>query len=153
MQRLRKLAALPRHDRRLLLEALVLTGVARLAILLFPFRWIAMWMGELGRETSRPPKKQLEETVDRVKWAVATVSRHVPWQAKCFVQVVTARSMLGRRGVEGTIYFGLAKDARGDLCAHAWLRCGGRIVTGGRGCHGFAVVSTFAFDTKVLRSG
>jgi len=60
------------------------------------------------------------------------------------VRALTARSMLQRRGVSGTIYLGLAKED-GALKAHAWLRSGDRMVTGGRGHRAYTQVSSFAF--------
>jgi hypothetical protein len=56
--------------------------------------------------------------------------------------------MLRRRGAASTLYLGLAKDRETQLQAHAWLRCGERILTGQRGMAGFTVISTFAEDGK-----
>jgi transglutaminase superfamily protein len=39
--------------------------------------------------------------------------------------------MLGRRGLDSTIRLGVAKDADGNLQAHAWLCAGDAILTGG----------------------
>jgi hypothetical protein len=39
--------------------------------------------------------------------------------------------MLGRRGLDSSIRLGVAKDADGNLQAHAWLCAGDTILTGG----------------------
>jgi hypothetical protein len=51
--------------------------------------------------------------------------------------------MLKRRNLHATIYFGLAKDAHNGLIAHAWVRCGSRIVTGKKGMENFTVIAAF----------
>ena len=68
----------------------------------------------------------------------------VDWASRSHFCAIAARAMLGRRGVPGTIYFGLRRDA-GELEAHAWLRTGRYVVTGAAGMSAFTVVGTFAF--------
>ena len=149
MQRLRRFFLLSWADRALLAEAVWLTAWARLAILALPFRWIGPWLGKHMESTGHGPDTDNGPLLQRVGWAVNAARRHVPWDAKCLVQAMTARSMLARRGVEGTVYLGLLKTAEGELKAHAWLRCGQRIVTGREGHRSFTTVSTFAFGKTV----
>jgi len=60
----------------------------------------------------------------------------------CFPQALAATLMLRRRGIRSTLYLGV--DPHRDLDAHAWVRVGGLIVTGGPDEARFVVVSTFA---------
>lgn len=148
MSRLRKFLALPLADRACLVEAGLWLGLARLAILVLPFRWIARG---LGRQMVRSPEDADAASVallDRISWAVATASRHLPWDCLCLVQALAGKAMLKRRGVPSTLYLGLAKDGQAQLQAHAWLRCGERILTGRQGMAGFTVIATFAEDGK-----
>ncbi len=144
MQSLRKLAALSWGQQLLLLEALLLVAIARIAILVLPFRWIAKWLGRHMQSSLQQPENLL--TMRNVQWAVKAMAHRVPWKAECLVQAMAARSMLQRRSMNGTLFLGVAKDSSSDeLKAHAWLKCGDQWVTGGRGAEKFAVVSTFAF--------
>jgi len=148
MSRLRKFLALPLADRGCLVEAGLWLGLARLAILVLPFRWIARG---LGRQMVRSPEDAGAASaalLDRISWAVATASRHLPWDCLCLAQALAAKAMLKRRGMPSTLYLGLAKDGEAQLQAHAWLRCGKRILTGQRGMAGFTVIATFAEDGK-----
>jgi hypothetical protein len=52
--------------------------------------------------------------------------------------------MLRRRGVDGTVSFGVCEGASDGFEAHAWLRVGTRMVTGGAGHERFKVFTTFA---------
>ena len=141
---LRQFGRLSWRERGLLLEATALTGLARLALLCVSFRRLAPWLGRTMGSTSEASDPMDEEISDGIRWAVTLASRHVAWESKCLVQAIAARAMLGRRGVPGTIYLGVARDG-GEIKAHAWLRTGRLIVTGAHDSVGFTVVSTFAF--------
>ena len=61
---------------------------------------------------------------------------------------MAAMAMLKRRGITSTLYLGLAKDDEAKLQAHAWLRCGNRIITGEKEMTGFTTIATFAKEEK-----
>ena len=146
MPRLRNFWRLPGTDRWLLIEAALFAALARMAILTLPFRWFAPWLGRHGEANDGTDETTEAEPVrHRVGRAVQLAGRHTPWQSKCLVQAIAARLMLGRRGVAGTIYLGLAKDPDGQMKAHAWLQSGDTIVTGRNGMSRFTVLSSFAF--------
>ena len=142
---------LPLRDHCLFVEAAILTGIARVVILVLPFRWIAPWIGTQvsGDSAEADGDDSQKELLRRVRWAVEAASRRVPWQSLCLVQAMTARSMLRRRGRSGIVYFGLAKDDEKDLLAHAWLRSGGLIISGNCELRKYTTVSAFAFGTMV----
>jgi len=148
MSRLRKFLALPHADRGCLVEAVVWLGLARLAILVLPFRWIARGLGRQMAQSPQEAEAAPVELLDRISWAVAAASRHLPWECRCLAQALAGKAMLKSRGVPSTLYLGLAKSDAAQLQAHAWLRCGERILTGRQGMAGFTVISTFAEDDK-----
>ena len=86
--------------------------------------------------------------LQRISWAVVTMSHHLPWECKCLVQAIAGKKMLQRRRIGSTLYLGVAKEGENALVAHAWLRSGSMILTGARGRDRFAVVSTFAEESK-----
>ncbi len=131
-------------DRLLLAEAALCLAVARLAILLLPFRWLAPRFGATMSE-SPPEEPGIGGGLAwRLSWAVRIASRYAPWQTRCLVRAMAAKMMLRRRGLASTLYLGLAKDGDGQLVAHAWLRCGGRTLTGGRVGRRYQVIAKFA---------
>ena len=142
MGQLAAFRALEAWDRRLLIEASVLLGCARLAVKLLPFSVIARWLGTHQRET---PPTQLEEATAvarRVGRAVTVAARNLPWESVCLPQAIAAKVMLNRRQVASTLYLGVARES--GLKAHAWLRTGDVVVTGGQGRECYTVVSTFS---------
>jgi thiazole synthase ThiGH ThiG subunit len=52
--------------------------------------------------------------------------------------------MLERRRIYSTLYLGTGKNEKGELIAHAWLRSGSEIVTGGEEMKEFTVVGSFS---------
>lgn len=145
MSRLRKFLDLPRADRGCLLEAAFWLGLARLALLFLPFRHLAPFLGRQMAQSPEEAGAAPAQLLERVSWAVAAASRHLPWECKCLAQALTGKAMLRRRGVPSTLYLGLAKGDAG-LQAHAWLRCGAHILTGRQGMAGFTIIATFAED-------
>lgn len=133
---------LPGPDRRALVEAAALCTLAGVLLRLLKFRWLA---SRLGRHMAESPPA-LDDThraqVTRIGWAVAAAARHLPWQPVCLPQAVAAQWMLRRRGIPSTLYLG-ADPARG-YDAHAWVRVGTVVVTGGPREDRYAIVSSFA---------
>ncbi|WP_165360733.1 lasso peptide biosynthesis B2 protein [Candidatus Chloroploca sp. Khr17] len=146
--KLRKLAALSWADRWLLVEIFGLLGLARLALRVVPFRRLARALGTLHVETpTEVPPEQLAQA-RRVGQAIARVHRYTPWTSNCFPQALAARAWLARRHIPTTLYLGVALNKTDPATsttmeAHAWLRCGSLIVTGGRGSERFTVTACF----------
>jgi hypothetical protein len=124
----------------LLLEASILLGLARLALIAVPFRVIARRTGAfappndpavrnvLGAE----PNPDEQALAQEIGWAVTRAARYMPFKAVCLPQALAARQMLRRRGVASVLHFGanMKKDAERRLDAHAWLDTAGVEVTG-----------------------
>jgi hypothetical protein len=142
--KLRRLAALPQGRKGLLAEALLALAAARLVMLLVPFRYVAAWLGTAGAETPATATANEIRMAQEVGWAVGVWARRVPWDSRCLAQALAATSMLRRRGLEGTVSFGSGRVDGGGFSAHAWLRLGPHMVTGGPGHDRFKVLTTFA---------
>jgi hypothetical protein len=55
----------------------------------------------------------------------------MPWRADCIIQALAAERWLRRRGIPSALFFGVPKEPRKEFVAHAWLKAGERVVTGG----------------------
>ena len=142
MKRLRRLVRLPVRERGALLSALAWCSAASLAVRLFPFRRLAGYLGRHMAESAHEQDPACRREARRIGWAVATAARHLPWKPVCLPQAVAAQWMLRRLGIPSTLYLGI--DPKGNYDAHAWVRAGKEIVTGGPAIQRYAVVSTFA---------
>ena len=141
---LKRAARIPGSRRRLLGEALIALLIARGAMAFLSFRRIAAWLGTPGTESSATATAEEICTAQEVSWAVGVVARRVPWDGRCLTQALAAMGMLRRRGLEGTVYFGASQSESAGFDAHAWLRLGSCVVTGGPGHQRFKAFTTFA---------
>jgi len=124
--KLRRFRALPIHDKGVFVEATVLLALARLLILVAPMHQIARWLA------LAPDKCSCDKILLlRVRRAVVTTARNVPWNAVCLPQAMVAKAMLARRGYGSTLHLGARFDASGKLIGHAWLVAGNTVVVGG----------------------
>ena len=128
-------------DYILFVEAWFLLHFAKLVILLMPFKKIASQIGKLHVESTHD-LHSMEEPI-KIEHAVRRAARYTLHRSKCYDQALTAKALLGQCGLPATIYFGLAKEGDSQLMAHAWVRCGNKIVTGKAGMERFTVIACF----------
>jgi hypothetical protein len=141
---LKRAARIQASRRQLLGEALIALLIARGAMAFLPFRRIAAWLGTPGAEAPATATAEEIHSAQEVGWAVGVVARRVPWDGRCLAQALAAMGMLRRRGLEGTVFFGASKSESAGFDAHAWLRLGSCVVTGGPGHQRFKAFTTFA---------
>ena len=134
---------LPADERRLVVEATCWVSVARLALLMLPFRWIAPRLGRHMGESAEGLRDRDRERAHQVARAVTRASRYVQEDRNCLIRAMADMAMLRRRGQGCTLYLGVRRQDDGQLRAHAWLRIGDLQVTGGRLHADYAVVSRF----------
>lgn len=132
------------ENKRLIVEAVIYSAVARATILLIPFRIYNRYFGNSNKETTFKIEKENYEIIRKVEWAVKVVCSHTPWQSKCLVQALTAQRMLKKSNMPTTLYLGVNKNGDNSLSAHAWLRCGHVYVTGGDYRNEYIQVAKFA---------
>lgn len=125
-------------NRLLVAEAALMLALARLCVLMVPFRILVLWL-------SRAPDAPARDAAlaQRVGNAVAIAARNVPWNAVCLPQAMAAKAMLALRGQGSAFHLGATIEADGAFSAHAWLECDGRIVTGAKGMQDMSHMARF----------
>ena len=83
-----------------------------------------------GHDGAKPLTAPQQALIDRVAYAVPIMGLRMPWRSDCVVQALAARRWLARGGIDSRVCIGVRKDAAG-FQAHAWLKVGERVVTGG----------------------
>lgn len=140
MGRLAKLMALPMGRRWLLLKALGLLAVVRLALKALPFPMVRPVLLRAGRQSRRLVASRIP--APDIAWGVSVVSQFVPGGGHCLSQALTLQTFLTRRGYPSTVCFGVQKDPGADLRAHAWVEYEGRVLIGDGQLDRFARLST-----------
>lgn len=132
MKRLRLYLNLSWSERALLVRAALFLLVIRLGLGLFPFGHLQRLLDRLG-PSAAARRKVNRSCPERISWAVAVASRHVPGEMTCLTQALTAKVLLERDGFPALLHFGVSQTAPMHLQAHAWLESQGRVVIGGGG--------------------
>lgn len=128
-------------------EALWRLFLARIQLML-PFNRTAPKLGIQSQETGTESRDSEVARIQQITKAIRVASRLTPWKSTCMVRAVAGLRMLEKRGIESTLYMGVARDNKGRMAAHAWLRSGAYYVSGDDTMKGFVVVEKFA---KVLQ--
>lgn len=139
----KKLFTLKPKDILLLIEAFGLYHGYQLIILLFPFSVYKKSLGKINEESPKDMDYRNKNVIDKIAWSVNAVGRHSPWKKKCLAKSITAQKMLKKRGFASTLYLGLKKAGDHSGEAHAWLRCGHIILTGGSIMNEFTEIARF----------
>ena len=136
--------SLTREEKKFFFLAYGYALMVKFMILILPMRVYASKLGQ--KNTESPETENSPEQIARLKIvsdAIKRSGKYMPWRNKCMVEAITAKLILNKMGYDTTLYFGVGKDEKSGLIAHAWLRCGNSVVTGNRGKERFTVVSYF----------
>ena len=139
---MRRIPRLTLSEAVTLTEALVLCTFASIMLRVLQFSSVARRLGQHMAESPAQGLPANRTAIRRIMWAISVAARLLPWKPVCLPQAVTAQWMLRRRGIQSTLYLGT--DLTNHYAAHAWVRAGRIIVTGGDDPRRYTVVSTFA---------
>lgn len=131
-------------------EAFLALTLARIIVFVLSFRIVSRSLGEHMKESGMMTDDVSARKSMLVGQAIRSAANNTPWQSVCLPQAIAGQWMLRRRNIPATVYFGVMKSpgSTDNLTAHAWLRCGPRIITGADGHLQFTVVSTFATQKR-----
>lgn len=135
----------------LMIRTLFLSAYYRFRMKYTSFAKFSKGIGERGVESSL--KTYRVKDLYRVRAAVITVCEHTPWESKCMVQALTAKTILNSIGLPCTLYMGVMNSPdTGEMIAHAWLRCGTLIVTGD-GYENYTITGKFGDNFEAHLTG
>lgn len=123
------------------IEAWMILHLAKVCIMILPFKKIASILGKTQHQVVKDPK--FDNVALSVLHAIRRAARFTLHNSKCYDQALAGKLMLNYRKASSTIYFGLAKDHDSGLAAHAWLCSGTIVVTGKKGMNRFTPVAWF----------
>lgn len=132
LRELRRAAGLSFADWRYLIRATKELLSARVRFAITPSQIVVASLQQRSIDQCQQAHAHVREIdLPRLSWAISAAATRVPWRSDCLIQVMAADRWLMRHGVLGDFYIGVAKTESGDITAHAWLRCGNSVITGG----------------------
>ncbi len=151
LSKIRKFITLSNQERRFFIEAYILLGIIRLAILTISFKYLTRSLYHLKEAGKLPILNEKDlNTAALIGEAINRAAVYTPWNSTCLVQALTAQKMLQRHHIPGVFYLGVQKDLEGKqtFAAHAWSQCGEMIITGANEHKAYTVLSVFGWDKK-----
>ena len=82
--------------------------------------------------TEASPPIDADRTVRKVRGAMGSIHRWVPWKPTCLVRAIAAHHVLARRMIVSHLVLSVTPASDKAVDAHAWLEAGGLVVTGRR---------------------
>jgi Transglutaminase-like superfamily len=122
--RLRKLVALSRSERRVLLLVAALVMALRVMLLVVPVRTVRHLLAR-----AVPAFLPRSASPEALVHAIRRVGAHVPG-ASCLVQALAVQALFQSRGLDARLCLGVGRNDDGRLVGHAWVECHGRTVIG-----------------------
>lgn len=122
MKHLSKLQMLPWRDRRVLLAAMILLPLLRLALAMAGLRHVQRWL-----QTPVTPRRCGGLSPESISALVGMAASHAPVRSTCLTRSMLLNWLLHRHGLASQVRIGV-RVIDGNLDAHAWVECGGRPV-------------------------
>lgn len=110
----------------------------------FPMKSYVKNLGTHNKESDQDECIENNDILLKLKSGIRRTSKYAPFKSKCLQQAYAGKIILNQKQIPSTIYFGVAKDEKKGLKAHAWLRSGNKIICGEKGMNQFTVVSFFS---------
>lgn len=128
---LKKFFKLPFRDKLLLGEAIAFLFLAKLLILILPFKHCIKTFNNEKCIVQDLDVNQLKG----IRNAVSRANKLAFWKNICLVKSFAGKWMLQRRKIQSKLFLGVNIDNKKELVAHAWLKVGEFEVTHDGGKH------------------
>jgi Transglutaminase-like superfamily len=152
LRKLRRLRHAPLDRQLLLVEITLHLLLARLALRVLPFRWLVWWF----QRPARQPELQgaaRRAVCEDMRIAVYFTNEWLALNAVCFPVSIATQTMLRRRRVSTTLYYGAATVTDtvtdtvadlGKLTAHVWLQDGAEGIVGHEDISQFQILARYS---------
>jgi hypothetical protein len=139
IQKISAFLSLSREVKILFFKAYFLSGLVKLTLIFLPFRKVLSWQGKINTSSSLNEDQATAVFRKSLQQAMILCNKYTLWETECYTQAITAKILLNRKDIEGTIYIGFKKDQSGKYLGHAWLRSFDRIITGNTDINSYSV--------------
>jgi len=123
---LRRFLSLKAGEKLVVLEAVVLLAVVRMALVLIPLPRTLAGLQRVGSMIRLP-----NLSGSRVLDLTERTSRHLPFKVTCLSLALVAQTLLMQSGGGGVLTIGVKRMSPDWIEAHAWLEEEGKVVLGG----------------------
>lgn len=140
MRLLKTFLKMPLKQKLMIPRILILVSYYKYRVHHRPFSELAPKIGRLSFET---PVERAPRNAWLVHELMQSMFRRLRWKDSCLIRALAAKRILNSMGEKCTLYMGVSKKDGAAMSAHAWLRCGGLVVTGADAMAGYTVTACF----------
>lgn len=131
MPKLRIAFALSASDWLLVTKAWMWFGAIEVGLSCMPIQNLLRIIQRQTKLRTRTREKEpLRPTPERVAYCVGLAARMHVLESTCLKKALVLYALLTRQGSDAQLLIGAAKAAKGQLDAHAWLECQGKVLMG-----------------------
>jgi Transglutaminase-like superfamily len=130
VKKIQSFASADRTVKMLFLRAFFLSAIVKFTLVFLPFRKVLNWQGKINMES---PDRRDDASIEfrkSLQSAMNLCDKYTFWKTECYTQALTAKIILNKKGIPGTVYIGFTKTEKGEYKGHAWLRSYDRVITG-----------------------
>lgn len=136
MRSLKRLAKLPKTERKLLFEAVFAVLIARIMLHYFPLRKVQRLLTHIS--TDWPSRASCG--ADQIGWAAQKAGLIAG--SNCLLQALAAQALLVRYEYKASLTIGVASDEKRGFEAHAWVTSEDQIVIGDHDASRYTAILT-----------
>ena len=144
LKKIKKYHALPKEERKLIAHCLLWLMYSYLLVRFIPLKCFVNVLGEHQKEAQSILNPEELAYLIRLQKNMRRLKRNLPWNVKCFEEVIAAKKLLKKKAIKSTLYLGVARNEENKLIAHAWLKTDNRIVFGQNRQQKFTSVAHYA---------
>ena len=141
---LRKYFSIDKTERKILNRTFFWLIYAFVLVRIVPLRWFSHLLGEFESVVAIDLNENQLLVINKIKKNLRRLKKHLPWKVKCFEEAIAIKKVLQKFNINSTLYLGVDKKNKKELIAHAWLKCGKKIVTGERGYEKYTIVGFYS---------
>ena len=135
MSKLRKAFALSASDWVLVTKAWIWFGVVEVGLSCLPIQSLLRIIQRQTKLRTSTKKKEEEKepqrpSPERVAYCVGLAARMHVLDSTCLKKALVLYALLTRQGLDAQLLIGAARATKGQLDAHAWLECQGKVLMG-----------------------
>jgi hypothetical protein len=131
------------------------SGIIRVSTFILPFSFLSKWLGlhnsNLILSTVATEKQCM------LAWRIGKIielsTRATPWEARCLVQAIIARTLLGYYNIPYVLYLGASlTKVTEPMTAHAWVKVGPWVIVGNDDLKAYSVISTYVSPNLIPKN-
>ncbi len=120
IRKIRKFAGLSFEEKILVFQVFFLLIIFRPAVYFLSLKYLKKIIN-LFLDKNIKNSENVGDLFYKIDKIILSIEQFLPWKVKCLEKSIINKIIASRRGIEVKVIFGVNKDGKGNLIAHAWI--------------------------------